>query len=274
MRWIGWLLLGLACTAAGAEQVLVRGVELGQGTLLTRNGQCFALTPYHVVEYAGDIQVATADRTEVPARLETDLGSDVALLRVDARGRLPCPMGWSSGDGLDGRLQQAAAERGPAIVRRVLDTGGVSTLGTVVTGFSRRYLDLAPARPGEEAFQGVSGSTVLLQGRPAAMVLSVDGENGSISALRWDTLGRLVDGYLPSGPRVDIPPTDLPVAAADAVTQVARATAVHAEPDPFAAVVRRLQVGAEVQVLGRVQGRPWWRVVDGFVPVADLVPPR
>ena len=275
MHWLRLLtLLLFVGTASGAEQVLVRGDELGQGTLLVRNGQCFALTPFHVVEYAVDIQVAAADRTEVPARLETDLGSDIALLRVEARGRLPCAMDWSGGDALNAGLERAAARRAPATIRRVLETGGISTLGAVVTGYSRRYLDLAPETPGDDAFQGVSGSTVLLEGQPAAMVLSVDGDNGGIRALRWDALDHLLDGYLPAGTRVDIPATELPVANTDALTQVARLTAIHAEPDPFAPVVRRLQVGEQVHVTGRVQGRPWWRVEDGFVPVPDLLPPR
>ena len=55
---------------AWSEQVLVNGSEEGQGMLHVRNGECFAVTPDHVVRDAATLTVATENRSR--AKLDNE----------------------------------------------------------------------------------------------------------------------------------------------------------------------------------------------------------
>lgn len=62
--------------------------SLGSGVIVTKEG--FILTNYHVVENADVIQVVLSDKREFVAKVVvTDKRSDLALLKIDAKGDFP-----------------------------------------------------------------------------------------------------------------------------------------------------------------------------------------
>jgi serine protease Do len=78
---------------AGRRELIQRG--LGSGVVVSADG--FILTNYHVVKGAQEVSVRLAGGRRVDARVvETDPRTDLAVLRVDARGLRAAPLGDSS----------------------------------------------------------------------------------------------------------------------------------------------------------------------------------
>jgi serine protease Do len=71
---------------------------LGTGFLFDKAG--IVLTNNHVVEGASEVQVKLSDERELPGKVvATDQATDIAVVRIDAKGLRPLPLGDS--DGLD-----------------------------------------------------------------------------------------------------------------------------------------------------------------------------
>lgn len=270
MGLLSWL-LSLSLPAA-AEPVLVEGLENGQGTLRARGGECFAITPQHVVGLGLGLGVINADRTRAPAEALTDFGDDIAVIRVEAEGRLTCDTSWPRGESMDERLHTAVAKGREGVILRVRETGGVESLAVRFTALDGRYIEAIPLIPDRDAFKGVSGSQLLLDGRPVGMVLSIEIEGGTIRAYRQDALDRRISEFFAVGnPRM--PTNVLPREPRRGRVIATVRTAVRQEPTPWSPVLRWLEVGQSVELLGKIAGRPWWQISEGYVRVRDTTPP-
>ena len=104
------LLVALATAApalAATPPVFVEARENGQGLLRERNGECFVVTPEHVVAGSEEITVV-APGGSMRARMDTTFGADVAVRsRVVDRGRFGCGHAWDEGADLDALLTDA-----------------------------------------------------------------------------------------------------------------------------------------------------------------------
>ncbi len=111
--------------------------SLGSGVILD-GGRGYIVTNYHVVSRAAEIKVITAGKQEYEARvLGTDPRSDLALLKVEARERLPeIPMGRSD-DLLIGETVIAIGN--PFGLSHTVTTGVVSAIDRSVRSGDRVY---------------------------------------------------------------------------------------------------------------------------------------
>lgn len=65
------------------QPVFVKSNEIGNGILVNRAGECFVITPEHVVfETSSDILIKTKDKVNLSARLLEAYDSDLAILRL------------------------------------------------------------------------------------------------------------------------------------------------------------------------------------------------
>lgn len=267
---IGGLLIGISLPLAAQQQVLVKGVEQGQGTLRARGGECFAITPQHVVGLGMGLSVINAERIRAPAEPLTDFGDDIAVIRVAAEGRMPCGMGWPLNESLDDLLRQAVNRGREGVILRVRDTGGLESHAVRFSALDDRYVEVSLLTPNNEAFKGVSGSRLLLEGRPVGMVLST--EMGAIRAYRQDALNQRIGEFFAVG-GTRLPSSTLPLEPRRGQVMATARTAVREEPSPWSPAVRWLEVGQSVELRAKVKSRPWWQVPGGYVRVRDTTSP-
>ena len=80
--------------------VFVEARQTGQGLLRARGAECFVLTPNHVVEDAPiTFKVRGSRASQADVEKARQLPGDMAILRVDKAGALPCAE-WSSAEDL------------------------------------------------------------------------------------------------------------------------------------------------------------------------------
>lgn len=263
---IGALIMACALPALSAP-VLVEGLEFGQGVLRARSGECFAITPHHVVGLGIGIAVITPDRVRAPAELVTDFGDDIALIRVDARGRMGCGRGWPRPEPLDSLLRDAVNQGRQGVVLRVRETGGVEAHSVHFVAVDHRHIDVTLTATGSEAFKGMSGSQLLLQGQPVGMVLGT--EAGRIRAYRQDALNERIGRFFASDGSHRLRPLDLPIEPRQGMAVVTTRTPIREAPDPMSRASHWLEVGQRVELIGKVVDRPWYQTPDGFIRTAD-----
>lgn len=260
-----------AGSVQAAEAVLVNGATQGQGTLRARSGECFAITPQHVVGHGGvGLTVTNAERVRAPAQHLGDYGDDIALLRVDARGRMTCGATWPRSEPLDELLEEAVRLGRQGTLLRVRPTGGIESHAVRFTALEPRHVEVVLITHNSEAFQGISGSRLLLEGRPVGMVLKTIQD--TIRVYRQDALNRRLEAFFAGGIG-PIPAGDLPLEPRQGRVVVTTRTTVRESPTPFARAVRRLEIGQSIELLGKVKGRPWWQTAEGYVRVAHTAPP-
>lgn len=255
---------------SASENVLVSGLEEGQGVLRARGGECFAITPQHVVGLGLDLNVINAERIRAPAYPLTDFGDDIAVIRVAAEGRMTCGMGWPRSEPLDDLLQQAVIRGRQGVILRVRNTGGLESHAVRFSALDDRHVEVTLLTPSSEAFQGISGSRLLLDGRPVGMVLTT--EQGAIRAYRQDALNQRIGDFFAAG-SARLPPSALPLEPRRGRVMATARTAVRKEPSPWSPIVRWLEVGQSVELSAKVKGRPWWQISDGYVRVRNTTPP-
>lgn len=268
VQWIvaGYLLLATGL-AASAAPILVQGEEIGQGVLRVRSGECFAIVPEHVIGFGLGLKVMSASRVWAPASIETTFGDDISVIRVASQGRITCGMGWPVINNLDELLTEAVSRSLQGSILRVRETGGVVAYPVHFMGMDDRYVEVRTVDQMDEAFKGVSGSQLLLDGQPVGMVLST--ENGLVKAYRHDALSHIVARFFQTPGPGQLPPSHLPVESLSSVVIVTARTAIREEPSPWSPVVRWMSVGQSVEVIGKVTGLPWWQTRDGYVRVRN-----
>jgi hypothetical protein len=189
--------------SAGLVHIQVQqraGTEFGAGYTVGRGADCFVVTPFHVVQFAGPDSITVTDAKGSSAKARVLKGSeefDAGLLQIAVPHTLDCPADWS--DGAD-----AAAAIGAApflIARKVDDTGRVMQTRFFASSTSREQVELQPFGPNDELREGDSGSTLYAGDRLVGLVVSVDTQSRQAVALTQSQIHGLFSGDVLPGAR-------------------------------------------------------------------------
>jgi hypothetical protein len=190
--------------SAGLVHIQVQqraGTEFGAGYTVGRGADCFVVTPFHVVQFAGPDSITVTDAKGSSAKARLLKGSeefDAGLLQLAVPHTLDCPADWS--DGAD-----AAAAIGGApflIARKVDDTGRVMQTRFFAASTSREQVELQPFGPNDEMREGDSGSTLYAGDKLVGLVVSVDTQSRQAVALTQSQIHGLFGGdVLPAARR-------------------------------------------------------------------------
>lgn len=171
--------------AAHAQQAHVSSQENGQSLLLGRLGQCYAVTPAHVVGQAGFANLTGPNRVMGDAELLQVFGYDLALLQLnDSPLRLLCKDAVRPTVVIDEALTSSAA----AVVQSLNDDGSIARRRVSVLDHDMLYLRVRPESANDRLFQGLSGSLIAAGEQRIGMLLSVDPGTGIGKALRYDRM--------------------------------------------------------------------------------------
>lgn len=164
-------------------QAYIRAGEHGQALLLSRLGECYAVTPEHVI--GGDLFAtlvgSDAGKSQGDGDLLQTFGYDLSILRVSGALAKQCGGALTDVPALDSVLSATSAAR----VSSVNEDGSISRRIATLSDVGLLYLRLRPDS-GNELFKGLSGSLVLVGDKPAGILMSVDPETGEGRALRYD----------------------------------------------------------------------------------------
>ena len=248
------LLVG-AAAPAHAQQVFVEALEQGQATLMARADRCQAVTLEHVVGRPDQADRATEATIIGPGRIPGDANvlrripsapEPLVVLEVQGPATRECPR-FAGAVPLDALLHAAPAGQ----LRMVRPDGGVVLVPLRVQAvdfdlFLVRFDRDPPAR-------GMSGGTVLIEGRPAGLLADVDATTSLGRVARMDrVLERLAPWFAAA-------PVALPRAAAPATREGLPVRVLRWSVPPL-----RPQERAE----GVLEGRVWRVAADR---PADLV---
>jgi hypothetical protein len=178
--------LGIAGSAgAGIVHIAVaqRGAaEYGAGYTVGRGTECFIVTPFHVVQFAGADAITVTDTKGSSAKARLLKGSeefDAALLQIVGGHALDCPADWS-----DGATAVATISGAPFLVaRKVDDNGRIMQTRFFPASTSRELVEIQPFGPNDELREGDSGSALYAGDQLVGMIVSVDTESREAVAL-------------------------------------------------------------------------------------------
>jgi len=188
-RQLAYLML-LVCLIPSAmatdsrpTQAFIRAGEHGQALLLSRLGECYAITPEHVIgsDLFATLVGGDAGKSQGDGDLLQTFGYDLSILRVTGALAKQCGGSLTNVPILDSLLSATSA----ANVSSVNEDGSISRRNVTINDVGLLYLRLRPDS-GNELFKGLSGSLVLVGDKPAGILMSVDPETGEGRALRFD----------------------------------------------------------------------------------------
>lgn len=192
------LLLVCAVLAAmpipvGAQIVgLAANGQAGQGLTRPRGiNECFVIAPLHLVRDAGQVTavVDAGVRAELQLRQPYE-GADLAILEHAPGRTIPCSR-WSVPANLSEILIEDPAR---VTLRQRDDDGSVSFTPVTIQRVESGYITIAPA-DSRGLQSGMSGSQLMVDGRFAGMLLTVDHTTGMGRVLRSDAIERLTSGF-------------------------------------------------------------------------------
>ncbi len=193
-----------ACAPARAETPPVVRVTSnlfeGQGLLMTRLGRCIAVLPAHVLGGQAVASLTGAEDRDAlgDGRLiGLDARLDIALLEVS--GALTRHCGHDFVAPVDPSQLHAS---GTAVLKFVPPGGSNGGLPLVVLDVGPDTLEVrsAPGAGVPELAEGYSGSLVVVDEQPAAMLLSVNRDNGNGRALRYERILPVVRALIDVAP--------------------------------------------------------------------------
>jgi hypothetical protein len=197
------MLLAADAASAGLVHIQVQqraGTEFGAGYTVGRGSDCFVVTPFHVVQFAGADSITVTDAKGSSAKARLLKGSeefDAGLLQVAVPHTLDCPADWS-----DGANAASAIGNAPFLVaRKVDDAGRMMQTRFFASSTSREQVELQPFGPNDELREGDSGSTLFAGDQIVGLVVSVDTKSGVALALTQGQIHGLFGGDVLPGAR-------------------------------------------------------------------------
>jgi len=234
-------------------QAYIRAGEHGQALLLSRLGECYAITPEHVIgsDLFATLVGGEAGKPQGDGDLLQTFGYDLSILRVTGALATQCGGSLTDVPMLDNLLSGSSA----ANVTSVNEDGSISRRNVTLIDVGLLYLQLRPDA-GDELFKGLSGSLVLVGDNPAGILMSVDPETGEGRALRYDRALETLRPFfgLPGGTAAAKQENTEPSASAGV-----QATVVSWSSPP---------IGAEYRAANLIDSRDknsiWYAVADHF----------
>jgi S1-C subfamily serine protease len=197
------VLLVADAASAGLVHIQVQqraGTEFGAGYTVGRGSDCFVVTPFHVVQFAGADSITITDAKGSSAKARLLKGSeefDAGLLQVAVPHTLDCPADWSDGANAAGAIGGAPF----LVARKVDDTGRVMQTRFFASSTSREQVELQPFGPNDALREGDSGSTLFAGDQVVGLVVSVDTKSGVALALTQSQIHGLFGGDVLPGAR-------------------------------------------------------------------------
>jgi hypothetical protein len=189
---LSWLIA--STTVSWAAEVFVRaGNQTGVGLLRPHEGNCFVITPLHVIRVspddiqADDIEVVGSDGSTGLAVLIKEQKPDLAVLRLKKQNVDMCSgAGWPTNIDMSNLLDTNVS----GFVEGRTEAGSQFRFEVSLEDRDSSYVIITPRNADRKFSKGQSGSAVIIQGVLAAMLFETQARRGT--AIRIDRIDALV----------------------------------------------------------------------------------
>ena len=173
------------------QQVFVNAAEFGQRILRERENKCFVITPFHVIDNSsGNIEVFQQSGRVALAKIEKIYSSaDLAILKVIS-GKLNCEK-WVNTQ----NIQMMLDTQSQGFFRTREEDGSLSNFSVDITNIGEEYITVKPLNLEQSLSQGMSGSSLIINGVPIGILLSVEIETNTGIVIRRNTIDRLTEPF-------------------------------------------------------------------------------
>lgn len=171
---LGCVVAVITCAPLEATEVLVRGTsgELGQGHLRVANGKCYVVTAGHLVAGSREFTVIRYGAKEASATLADSGSSDVAILKISNLSFCE-EVANPSIKGLDQLLETETSGK----LELVQEDGTLVRADVEIKAVGRNQITIEST---QVLAKGVSGSTLVVHGRPSGMVSRSEGKRAAV----------------------------------------------------------------------------------------------
>lgn len=249
-------LTGTSLSAVAADRpasAFVNATEHGQAQLLNRLGECYAVTPAHVMgkEWYASLVGQGAGAARGDGDLLQTFGYDLAILRVSGGLSRKCGGALGRVATLDKLLSGASS----GSVLSVNGDGSVTRRRVTLKDADLLYVRIRPHAAQDELFQGLSGSLLEVAGQPVGILMSVDASTGEGKALRYDRAVETLRPFFGMSPAT---------ATTEAAAKSVDATLAS---QPKIATWSSSALSADARAANLLDGNDattWYAVADGF----------
>ena len=257
-----------------AGQVFIQATEQGQGRLRSSGGDCFVIAPDHVVMDEVDIEVVDSKRGRGFGWYAKSFPQDVGIVQLDKKKGLDCSDPWPDGAGLRVWLEKAH----DVTVVQIHSGGIMKRLQVSISGSDSERITVKMLDPDAHFSKGMSGSTLMIDGEVAGMVMLAEDGGRTAGALRQDYLSSIIRSYFENElKRYD---TTVAVETVDQPYMVVKNANIRFGPGTESKRIGFAKAGRIVTVLGKVKRKDWFHIDVGdgtigyvFGPLLEPIAP-
>jgi len=192
------LLLFLFSTSilVAQETVYIEAGEFGRGILKPRSGECFAISPFHVVEQSGgeDLELVGEGGVNSVAVLAKSYPGDIAILRLTGGGTQRCKDFTLPFD-----FDKFLKSQTEAVLELRNSDGSVEPILVRISGMDDQGITIAPSDPSVSFEKGCSGGSLFSKGsgrQYLGMLLSIDEEDNRMGfVIQSDDIDRILSEF-------------------------------------------------------------------------------
>lgn len=190
------IVLPTLCLSDSINEVYVEGSQVGQGFIVERLGQCYFISPHHVVSDDPFLNLRGSDEFKslgegIPVQT---FGYDLAVGYVSGALANRCETSFSQIQVSSSSIENARK----AVINTVNSDGLLSRTDVLVKEAGLVYLTVVPTDPNQDIYQGMSGGVVFTETEAIGMLQSFDQATGEGHVLRMDRLVETVSPLLAS----------------------------------------------------------------------------
>jgi hypothetical protein len=249
-------------------EVYIRGSDFGRGVLRLKDESCFAVLPSHIIGNDDTLRVTTANGQISDARPVTSFTSeiDISILAVNVSKPSLCPVNewigaipWS---------EAAITMAKQAVIRLREEDGSLSMVAVrLVNYIPPRILRIVPLDATRGLSKGMSGGLLMLDGKAAGMLMSVNTATGQGTVYSWNYLDSIVSTFFSIEQKSELEPIGREFF-------VVEDTPIREEPRNGAPQVGTLDIGYKIFVVAQAPTNHWYQVTKqkNAVPLGYVTP--
>ncbi|MDO5969645.1 hypothetical protein Q4Q35_07485 [Flavivirga aquimarina] len=189
------LLFFFSCFLFAQETVFVKSTEIGNGIICERAGECFVITPAHVVsESVSDILVRSANRINNTANLIDAYEADLAILGITKSSSTTCKS-WDISDQFDRAIDNVSS----GFVEYLDEFGASNMVHVNITSKDQTSFIIIPQNANIGFRKGMSGSSFYInyQGEKilAGMLMSMEDDSKQAFVYQIDDIMRTLASF-------------------------------------------------------------------------------
>lgn len=151
------------------ETVFVKAVENGNGFTRDRAGECYIITPNHVVlENFGDVRVVAKNRLELKGELIESFEPDLAILKLEKLSNFHCKS-WQKIEDLNEVLEDASI----GFLEYRDEFGASNLLHVNITAKDQESIAVIPQDVNQQFIKGMSGASFYVNHKAEKVLLGM-----------------------------------------------------------------------------------------------------